>query len=328
MTMSIRTVAGSITPDELGPTLVHEHVLFAYPGYTGDVTCGPFDHDAVIEKCVAACHEAKAYGVRTMVDATPNECGRDPLFLQELSERTEINIICSTGYYYEGQGTPHYFNFRRALGFPVEEEIYEMMVREITSGIGNTGIRAGVIKLGSSKDKITDYEQLFFRAGARAHRETGVPIITHTTEGTMGPEQAELLISLGADPKKIQIGHMDGSTDTSYHRATMDHGVMIAFDSCGIQRMLAMPMDSDRVEVLTQLLKGDYGDQIMLSHDYVMHWLGRPLPVPPPIQQLLPNWHLSGIFTFHLPSLRENGISEAQIEALLIENPRRLFTGG
>jgi phosphotriesterase-related protein len=121
---------------------------------------------------------------------------------------------------------------------------------------------------------------------------------------------------------------MDGSTDTAYHRATMAHGVKIAFDSCGIQRMLAMPMDGTRVEVLTQLLKGDHGGQIMLSHDYVMHWLGRPLPVPPPIQQLLPNWHLSGIFTFHLPSLRENGISEAQIEALLVDNPRRLFAGG
>ena len=323
----IQTVTGRIAPDEMGPTLVHEHVLFAYPGYTGDFTFGPFDHDAVMEKCVAACEEAMSHGVRTIVDATPNECGRDPQFLHQLSKRTSMNIICSTGYYYEGQGAPHYFNFRKALGFNIEEEIYEMMVREITAGIGDTDIRAGVIKLGSSKNNITEYEQLFFRAGARAQRETGVPIITHTTEGSMGPEQAELLISLGADPKKIQIGHMDGSTDLQYHRAVMGHGVKIAFDSCGIQKMLAMPMDTTRVEILTALLKNDYADQIMLSHDYVMHWLGRPLPVPPPIQQLLPNWHLSGIFTFHLPSLRENGISDTQVETLLVENPRRLFIG-
>lgn len=324
---NIQTVTGIITPNEMGATLVHEHVLFAYPGYSGDVTFGTFDHEAAMQSCVAACSAASAHGVKTLIDATPNECGRNPLFLKEVSERTGMNIICSTGYYYEGQGAPHYFNFRQALGFPVEEEIYEMMVREITVGIGQTGVRAGVIKLGSSKNTITEYEQLFLRAGARAQRETGVPIITHTQEGTMGPEQAELLISLGADPQKIQIGHMDGNTNPHYHRATLSHGVKIAFDSCGIQRMLAMPMDATRVEVLTELLRSDSGSQIMMSHDYVMHWLGRPLPVPPPIQQLLPNWHLAGIFTYHLPALRANGIDEKQIEALLVQNPRRLFAG-
>jgi phosphotriesterase-related protein len=188
MSGSVNTVIGTIAPDELGRTLVHEHVLFAYPGYTGDNTFGPFDHDAAVKRCVTACRSAKAHGVKTIIDATPNECGRDPSFLKVASEQTGINIICSTGYYYEGQGAPHYFNFRQAIGFPVEEEIYEMMVREITIGIGNTGVRAGVIKLGSSKNTITEYEQLFFRAGARAQRETGVPIITHTQEGTMGPE--------------------------------------------------------------------------------------------------------------------------------------------
>lgn len=327
MTGSVQTVRGPINPEEMGPTLVHEHVLFAYPGYTGDVTLGLFDHDSTMEKCLAACNSVKPFGIRTIIDATPNECGRDPLFLKELSERTDVNIIFSTGYYYEGQGAPHYFNFRRALGFNIEDEIFEMMVREITKGVGNTGIRPGVIKIGSSKNTITEYEQIFFRAAARAHQETSVPIITHTQEGTMGPQQAEMLVSLGVDPKKIQIGHMDGNTDPDYHLATMQHGVKIAFDSCGIQRMLAMPMDVTRVEILTELLQNGGSDQIMLSHDYVMHWLGRPMPVPEPIQQLLPNWHLSGIFDYHIPALRTNGVSDAQIQSLLVENPRHLFTG-
>ena len=173
-----------------------------------------------------------------------------------------------------------------------------MMVREITTGVGDTGICAGVIKLGSSKNTITPYEQLFFRAGARAQQETGVPIITHTQEGTMGQKQAELLISLGADPKKIQIGHMDGNTNPDYHRATMQHGVKIAFDSCGIQKMLAMPMDSTRVKLLTELLQDDYGEQIMLSHDYVMHWLGQPLPSPNPSSKSYP----TGIFLAFSPT--------------------------
>ena len=76
-----------------------------------------------------------------------------------------------------------------------------------------------------------------------------------------------------------------------------------------------------------RMLQDSGTDQIMLSHDYVMHWLGRPLPVLEPIQQLLPNWHLSGIFKYHIPELKKNGISDAQIEAMLVENPRRLFIG-
>ena len=84
---------------------------------------------------------------------------------------------------------------------------------EITDGIGDTGIKAGVVKLTSSKDEITDYEKMFFAAGAKAQRETGVPIITHTQEGTMAPEQAEFLLSEGADPDRVMIGHMDGNTD-------------------------------------------------------------------------------------------------------------------
>ena len=255
MTDRVQTVRGSIAADEMGITLVHEHALFGYPGYTGDSTLGPFDHDGSMDRCVAACNAAQGHGVSTIIDATPNECGRDPHFLSELSERTGLNVICSTGYYYEGQGAPHYFNFRRALGFNVEEEIAEMMVREITVGIGHTGVHAGVIKLGSSKNAITEYEELFFRAGARAQRETGVPIITHTQEGTMGPQQAELLVSLGVDPKRVQIGHMDGNTDPEYHRATMRQGVKIAFDSCGIQRMLAMPMDGTRVDATDRAAK-------------------------------------------------------------------------
>ena len=65
----------------------------------------------------------------------------------------------------------------------------------------------------------------------------------------------------------------------------------------------------------------------MLSHDFVMQWLGRLLPVPEPIQQLLPNWHLAGIFTYHIPALRSNGISDDQIDTLLVQNPHRLFMG-
>src|SRR5690606_26546948 len=153
----------------------------------------------------------------------------------------------------EGEGAPAYFKFRRAFG-DVQQEVYEMMMTEITEGIGGTGIKAGVIKLASSKDRITDYEQVFFRAAARVQRETGVPIITHTQEGTVGPEQAELLIAEGADPNRIMIGHMDGSTDLSYHLRTLRQGGSSGFDRIGLQGMVGMPRDEERLACLIGLI--------------------------------------------------------------------------
>lgn len=198
----VNTVTGMINADQFGTTLVHEHVIFGYPGYQGDVTLGPFDRESALQTCLATASRVKAHGVQTIVDATPNECGRDPEFLRAVSEQSGLNIVCATGYYYEGEGGTTYFKFRSTLG-DIAEEVYEMMLTEITKGIGRTGIKAGVIKLASSKDTITPYEQVFFRAGARVQRETGVPIITHTQEGALGPEQAELLLAEGADPHKI-----------------------------------------------------------------------------------------------------------------------------
>ncbi len=94
------------------------------------------------------------------------------------------------------------------------------MKHEATVGIEGTGIKPGVFKLASSKGSITNYERSFFVAAAKVSSEEGIPIITHTQEGTMGPEQADLLISSGADPKRINIGHMGGNTDIQYHLNT------------------------------------------------------------------------------------------------------------
>ena len=326
MTTTVNTVRGSITTDELGKTLVHEHFIFGYPGYAGDVTLGGFDRDATLQELAPLIARVKTHGVQTIVDATPNECGRDPEFLRELAERNDINIVCATGYYYEGEGAPAYFKFRSALG-DIVSEIYDMFMTEITVGIGKTGIKAGVIKLASSKDIITDYERAFFVAGARAQRETGVPIITHTQEGTMGPDQAALLVAEGVDPTRIMIGHMDGNTNPEYHIATMAHGVSIAFDRCGIQVLVGMPFDEVRIKVLTTLLEAGYANQMMLSQDTVMHWLGRPLVLPETVQQIMANWHPTNIFDNILPALRQNGITDEQIQTMQIANPRRLFGG-
>src|SRR5699024_5334005 len=185
---------GKIPVTEMGKTLIHEHFLFGYPGYSGDVTLGRFDREKAMRVGIEAAKAVMKYGVKTVVDPTPNECGRNPEVLKEISEVTGLQIICATGYYYEGEGATTYFKFRQMLG-TAEKDIYEMFMTEIKKGIDGTGIRPGVIKLASSKGEITPYEKMFFDIAARVHKETGIMILTHTQEGTMGPEQAKMLVN-------------------------------------------------------------------------------------------------------------------------------------
>ena len=147
-----------------------------------------------------------------------------------------------------------------------------MFKKEVTEGIADTGIKAGVFKLASSKNEITDYEMVFFKAAARVSREEGIPIITHTQEGTMGPEQAQLLISEGVDPNRIMIGHMGGSTDLDYHLRTLEQGVYIAFDRFGLQGLVGCPMDDRRIACIAGLISAGYVEKIMLSHDVILHF--------------------------------------------------------
>lgn len=325
MNKNVNTVLGRVAADDLGKTLMHEHFFFGYPGFTGN-TKYPVDREAVIKSSVEIADKIKAHGVKTVVDATPNDCGRDPELLKEIAEQTGLNIICSTGFYYEGEGAPAYFKFKQALG-SAEAELYEMYMTEILEGIGNTGIKAGVIKLGSGKNAITDYERMFFKVAAKVQRETGIPIITHTQEGTMGPEQAELLISEGADPKKILIGHMCGNTDVKYHIRTLEQGVFVGFDRIGIQGFVGAPMDKERVTLLLGLIAAGYGDQLMMSHDKVHTWLGKAPDWPDELQKLIANWHMDHIFENIIPQLKEGGVSDEQIDTILVKNPNRIFGG-
>lgn len=314
---------GPVAATDLGKTLMHEHFFFGYPGFDGNPAYKK-SFDELVTAGVEVANLAKKHGVQTIVDATPSDCGRNPEALAEVSRQTGVNIICSTGYYYEGEGAPAYFKFKSALG-TAEEELYEMFTNEIENGIGNTGIKPGVIKLGTSKDVITPYEEMFFKVAARVQQEQDIPIITHTQEGTMGPEQAELLVSLGANPKKIVIGHMDGNTDIRYQLETLKHGVYVGFDRLGIQGFVGAPMDKDRIVVLLGLINSGYANQLTLSHDTVNVWLGAPTVFPPALAELIKDWQIEHLFQNIIPQLKECGIDSEKIDQILVENPHNIF---
>ncbi|MGD0915878.1 MAG: phosphotriesterase-related protein [Thermodesulfobacteriota bacterium] len=322
----INTVTGPIFPHEMGITLVHEHVIFGYGGWYANYSITPFDREMCINTALDTIKELKTYGVKTVVDVTPGDCGRDPELLKEISEKSEMNIICSTGLYTEGDGGSGYFKFRKMVTGDATDEIYELFAKEIKQGIGTTGIKPGVIKVATGDGNISPYEEMVLRAAGRAQKETEVPIITHTGgDATMGIEQADLLISEGADPKRISIGHMNGSSNIQYHLAIVGKGVYIVFDRFGTQALHRYMMGLEAFGFSDELSKAcviglisiGYEKRIMISHDYVWYFLGK-TPI---------NMNPSHIFKNIIPALKQAGVADEMISTIMVDNPRRLFTG-
>jgi phosphotriesterase-related protein len=321
----VNTVLGPISPDQMGQTLVHEHFVFAHPGWYADETLAPYNREAALQTNLEVIKIAKAVGIDTIIDATTNDVGgRDPELYKELAKKTDFNIICSTGLFTEHEGAPAYFKMRMNFGKDISKMISELFIKEITSGIGKTGVRAGVIKVGTG-GKITLYEEAVLKSAVVAQKATGVPIITHTDGPTGGVEQAEIFIREGADLKKVMIGHVSNSKDIEYHKAILAKGGSIAFDRLG----LLCNQDAFNVKNIAELCKQGYAHKIMLSHDTCNFWLGRPFLADAPAQvvQLLSEWKIDHVSKDITPALKEQGVTDEQIKAMMVDNPKNLFQG-
>ncbi len=182
----INTVTGPTRVDQLGPTLMHEHVMIGFPGWQADTLRPGPDRREALAVGTDRIAEMMSHGVKSMLDPCPNDLGRDVDLMAELCVRTGFQIVCATGLYREGLGGAAYWHFRNGIGNLIAqcanpmEDIAALMIRELTEGIGATGIKAGVIKIGSSWENITPYEQVVLAAAAMASRATGAPITTHT----------------------------------------------------------------------------------------------------------------------------------------------------
>jgi phosphotriesterase-related protein len=323
----VQTVLGPVKAEALGTTLMHEHFAFAYPGSFADATIAPYHYEATLKTNLGVIERAKKYGIATIVDATPNDVGgRDPRLYKALAKKTGINVICSTGMYTEHEGTPAYFKTRQDwYGTDIVPMLSELFIKEINDGIGTSGVKAGVIKCGTSGGgEISRYETSVLKAAAAAQKATGVPIITHTSGPAGGIEQADLFLKEGINPKKVMIGHVSNSKDIEYHRAILAKGVYIGFDRFGLEIFMPTPV---LVNIVAQLCKEGFANQIMLSHDTVNVWVGRPYAPPEAVLKALANWRIDHISENVLPALKAQGVTDKQIKTMMVDNPRNLFLG-
>ena len=220
--------------------------------------------------------------------------------------KTGLNIIASTGFYKEPFLPQHYFNFS-------DRELIKILIKDIEKGIDGTNIRAHVLgEIGTSYNEIKDTEKRLFNIISRAHLETGKPVFTHTTLGTMGLEQIEMLNNNGVNLEKVLIGHTDLNGDLDYHLRIADKGCYLGFDTIG---KINYQSDENRINLIKELVKRGHEDQIVMSLDltrksHLKKYNG------------IGYSYLTDVF---VPSLINSGISLEIIDKFFIDNPNRLL---
>lgn len=298
----IRTVTGDIDPQQLGYTLIHEHVIL-------DLSHIRQDSDAVLkdEKYLnQELHRLKQSGCGGIVEVTNHGMGRDVKALQTLSLRHQIPIVASTGYYKQSY-------YPKAVASLSEEQIAELFISEITDGIGDTGIRAGIIaEIGSSLNEITPDEEKVFRAAIRAQKKTGAPISTHCELGTMGTAQWKLFAKYDADFRKISIGHQDLNGNRNEYKNLLQAGFYIQFDTIGKN---SYRPDQERLNDLLYLLDQGFTKQLMLSCDITKQ----------SYLKVNGGFGYEHLFTEFIPQLRKHGVNQEEIDLMLQENPKRFL---
>ena len=319
----INTVTGTTTPEKLGRTLSHEHLLIGYPVWQADTLHPGKTLDEAFPICVDKIEEMKDAGYTSMVDPCPNDLGRDVEFMAKVAQKTNFQIICATGLYKQSEGGTPYWKFRGNFGDNVEA-MAELFASELTEGIGGTGVKAGIIKVATGQPEITDYEKTILTAAAKAAAETGAPITTHTDDGLLGDEQQRILTDGGVPAERIIIGHSCGTSDLDYHMGIARNGSYLGFDRFGLEMMRP---DAERVSSLLRLLSSGAGDRVVVSHDSVWCWRGEPIPELALFEEMSKIWNPLHFTTRIVPKLKEGGATDEQIETLLVDNPRRFFSG-
>ncbi len=317
---SVNTVRGPIDSRRLGSTLMHEHVFVLSPEI--EKTASEWDEARARDLAAERLSELAQHGIDTLVDLTVIGLGRNMERVAAICERVpDINVVAATGVYTYNE-VPMYFHFRgpgTILGGP--EPMTELFVREIREGVGETGVRPAILKCATDRPGITPGVERVLRAVAQAHRETGVPITTHTPTPPepWGLEQQRVLADEGVDLSQVVIGHSGGTRDVAYHEAIAANGSYLGFDHFGIG---TIPL-ADRVESVRVLCERGHADRIVLSHDAMCHcdWF------PPSVTGAWPEWRWTHIPDDVLPAMRAAGIAEEDIHKMMVDNPRRILEG-
>ena len=310
MTTTVDTALGSVATTDLGPTLMHEHIVTRSPGVQENWP-HLWDRPGILAMAEKKMADLYQRGIRTIVDLTTVDLGRDIGLIADVARRTQVHVIVATGVWWMPQ---RYFTVHGI------DHVAELFIRDITQGIGESGIKAAIIKCATDTAGVTPVIENVLRASARAQKATGVPISTHTwAAGRSGEAQQAIFAQEGVDLRRVIIGHSGDSEDFGYLRGLMERGSTIGMDRFGLDHFL--PTEK-RVAVLAKLCAEGYAPKMVLSHD-ANCWSD--MVTEDAKRRTRPHWNYNHISDDILPALRKAGVTEEQIDQMLVRNPRAIF---
>lgn len=308
----VMTVRGPIHPADLGVTLMHEHVLvnlmleLRSEGLLNDVPIA-----------VKELEGFKRLGGGTVVDMTNRSLRQHPRALRRISELSGVHIVLGSGFY------RHQYLDAPFIDRMTTNDLAELMVRDLTEGIDDTGVRAGIIGEIACDEWLTAQEERIFRAAARAQKTTGATISTHAARWPIGIAQLDLLEEEGVDANRVIIGHCDtvSSVDwdteqgaLDYHKSIARRGAYVQFDT--IRKGFEYDLEL-RVRFVQNMIAEGFIGQLLLSHDVA--WKSA--------LRIFGGGGYILIFDDFIPRLKAAGVTDDQIHTILVDNPRRALTG-
>ena len=318
----VSTVTGMVDAEELGTTLIHEHLRNSDEAVhnqwpqAGAAKEEPPHEVAPGEDLDIAIREAKAavdLGIKTIGEPTAMFLGRDVNFMKRVSEETGLQVVPCTGIYTYDH-LPQFFMNRDP------DQIAEFFISDIEQGIQGTDIKAAFIKCAADEPGVSENIEKVHRAAARASVKTGAPIMAHSRPAsTTGPRQVEIFEEEGVDLNKVQIAHCGDTDDLDYIEGLLQKGVWVGLDRYGLDIFLPY----ERRQATTRaLLERGYADRIFLSADSVATTDWFPASV---IEQLIAagaahDWTIRIVPERVLPELRESGMSEEQERTMMVDN--------
>lgn len=316
--VAVQTVKGPIDSAQLGRTYAHEHVFVL--GEEHRLNYQDWDEDAMVEQAVADLTELKGLGIDTIMDPTVLGLGRYIPRIQQIADRVDLTSVVATGLYTYNE-IPFQFHYTGpGLLFDQPEPLTELFVKDLTEGIADTGVRAAFLKCAIEEQGMTPGVERVMRAVGQAHVRTGAPITVHTNPHTRsGLDAQRVLREEGVDLTKVVIGHSGDSTDVDYLKEVADAGSILGMDRFGLDVLLPF---EQRVDTVASLVADGYTDRMVLAHDAAcfIDWFD-----PEAKRQAVPRWNYRHITEDVLPALRERGVTEEQIDTMLVDNIRRYF---
>ena len=313
---SINTVLGPMDSADMGFTLMHEHLLVAAPGVYRDYP--EILGENLLDQAVAALKKAKAGGVDTILDATTLDLGRNVELMAEAAQQSGVNIIACAGWW---------LDIPRFLEGVSPDLLAKAFIREIEVGIAGTDIKAGILKSASDLDGVSPGAEVMLKAIARAHHETGVPIMIHSyPAGQVGRQQLEILEAEGVDPKRVKVDHSNDTTDVEYLSWLLDHGCFLGLDRYPGRNV----SHRARTNTLKALIDLGYIERLCPSHDHIVL---RPqtdetgiLSSPEEQQKFNPHGYLF-IKNVVFEQLKEMGTTPEDLDRLCVTGPKNFYEG-